>query len=44
MIKLFWNTHNQRKSNSDDKKIKEEEDADYGWGIYHKKKLKYLDL
>ena len=37
MIKLFWNTHNQKKSNSDDKKIKEEEDADYGWGVYHKK-------
>ena len=37
MIKLFWNTHNQRNSNSDDKKIKEKEDADYGWGIYHKK-------
>ena len=36
MIKLFWNTHNQKKSNSNDKKIKEE-DADYGWGIYHKK-------
>ena len=36
MIKLFWNSHNQKKSNSNDKKIKEE-DADYGWGIYHKK-------
>ena len=37
MIKLFWNTHNQKKSNSSDKKIKKKEDADYGWGIYHKK-------
>ena len=25
MIKLFWNTHNQQKSNSIDKKIKEDE-------------------
>ena len=37
MIKLFWNTHNQRKSNSTDKKIKEKEEMDYGWGLYHKK-------
>ena len=37
MIKLFWNTHNQQKSNSIDKKIKEDEEANYGWGIYHKK-------
>ena len=37
MIKLFWNTHNQRKSNSDDKKIREKEEMDYGWGLYHKK-------
>ena len=37
MIKLFWNTHNQKKYDSGDKKIKEEEEADYGWGIYHKK-------
>ena len=44
MIKLFWNTHNQKKSNSSDKKIKKKEDADYGWGIYHKKKLKCMDL
>jgi len=37
MIKLFWNTHNQRKSNSDDKKIIKKEEMDYGWGLYHKK-------
>ena len=37
MIKLFWNTHNQRKSNSDDKKIREKEEMDFGWGLYHKK-------
>ena len=36
MIKLFWNTHNQRKSNSDDKKIKKKEEMDYEWGLYHK--------
>ena len=37
MIKLFWNTHNQKKSNSDNKKIKEKEELDYWWGKYHKK-------
>ena len=37
MIKLFWNTHNQKKSNTSDIKIKKEEDANYGWGVYHKK-------
>tara|TARA_Y100000590_G_scaffold451446_1_gene592868 strand:+ start:14 stop:904 length:891 start_codon:yes stop_codon:yes gene_type:complete len=37
MIKLFWNTHNQKKSNSQDKKIIEKLDRDYVWGIYHKK-------
>ena len=37
MIKLFWNTHNQRKSKTNDKKLIKEEDQDYGWGIYHKK-------
>tara|TARA_Y100000590_G_C15561074_1_gene954784 strand:+ start:16 stop:906 length:891 start_codon:yes stop_codon:yes gene_type:complete len=36
MIKLFWNTHNQKKTNTSDKKIKEKEETDYGWGIYHK--------
>jgi len=37
MIKLFWNTHNQKKPNSEDKEIKEKQVADYGWGQYHKK-------
>jgi hypothetical protein len=37
MIKLFWNTHNQKKSNTSDKKIKEKEQRDYVWGLYHKK-------
>jgi len=37
MIKLFWNTHNQKKSDSKDKKIVEKHDRDYKWGQYHKK-------
>ena len=37
MIKLFWNTHNQQTPNSNDKKIREQEESNYGWGIYHKK-------
>ena len=37
MIKLFWNTHNQKKPNSKDKKIREKQELDYGWGRYHKK-------
>ena len=37
MIKLFWNTHNQKKPNSSDKKIREKQELDYGWGQYHKK-------
>ena len=37
MIKLFWNTHNQKKPNSEDKKIREKQELDYGWGNYHKK-------
>ena len=37
MIKLFWNTHNQKKSNTKDDKIIEELDRNYIWGIYHKK-------
>jgi len=33
MIKLYWNTHNQKKdAKSDEKKNV----MDYGWGIYHK--------
>jgi len=37
MIKLFWNTHNQTKSNSEDDKIKEKQATNYSWGKYHKK-------
>ena len=37
MIKLFWNTHNQKKSDTRNKKIVEKLDRDYVWGIYHKK-------
>jgi len=37
MIKLFWNTQNQKKPNSKEKKIKEKQELDYGWGEYHKK-------
>ena len=37
MIKLFWNTQNQTKTNTDDKRIKEKEERDYVWGLYHKK-------
>ena len=36
MIKLFWNTHNQKKPNSSEKKIREKQELDYGWGKYHK--------
>ena len=37
MIKLFWNTHNQKKPNSQNKKVREKEELDYGWGQYHRK-------
>jgi len=37
MIKLFWNTHNQTKTVTDDKKIKDNDALNYKWGIYHKK-------
>ena len=37
MIKLFWNTHNQKKPDSPEKKIREKQELDYGWGKYHKK-------
>jgi len=37
MIKLLWNTHNQKKPSSENKKIKEKQELDYGWGLYHKK-------
>ncbi len=32
MIKLFWNTQNQKKSDTADKKIIEKLDRDYVWG------------
>ena len=37
MIKLFWNTHNQIKPDSNNKKIRRRQEEDYGWGKYHKK-------
>ncbi len=37
MIKLFWNTQNQRKSNFGDKKVLKQEELNYAWGLYHKK-------
>ena len=37
MIKLFWNTHNQKKPNSDNKKIRRKEEENSAWGFYHKK-------
>ena len=36
MIKLFWNTHNQKKTITDNKNIKDKEAVDFKWGIYHK--------
>ena len=35
MIKLFWNTHNQNKPDSE--KSNTDEARDYIWGLYHKK-------
>tara|TARA_B100000029_G_scaffold66424_1_gene59248 strand:- start:1293 stop:2192 length:900 start_codon:yes stop_codon:yes gene_type:complete len=37
MIKLFWNTHNQKKTKTNDKNLTKEEDLDFIWGVYHKK-------
>ena len=37
MIKLFCNTNNQKKPNSNDKKIREKQEWDFRWGQYHKK-------
>ena len=37
MIKLFWNTHNQIKPNSEDKKTKDKQEWDFKWGHYHKR-------
>ena len=36
MIKLFWNTHNQAKPKASDKKIRNQQEEDMGWGLYHK--------
>ena len=37
MIKLFWNTHNQKKSNLGYKKTNEKQELDFRWGQYHRK-------
>ena len=37
MIKLFWNSHNQKKPNSEHKEIREKQEHDHQWGNYHKK-------
>ena len=37
MIKLFWNTHNLKKTITDDKDFKKKEAVEFKWGIYHKK-------
>ena len=37
MIKLFWNTHNQKKPNSNDKRIRDKQEWAFKWGHYHKK-------
>ena len=37
MIKLLWNTDRQTKINTTDKSIREKEERNYVWGIYHKK-------
>ena len=41
MIKLFWNTHNHKKTITEDKDTKKNEAIEYKWGVYHKK---YSDL
>ena len=37
MIKLFWNTHNQKKTITENEKIKTKDELDHKWGIYHQK-------
>ena len=37
MIKLFWNTHNHKKTITDDKDVKKKEAVEFKWGVYHKK-------
>ena len=55
MIKLFWNTSNQRKTTTEDKNIKSKEALDFKWGVYHQKnsdvwiyeilkKIKYITI
>ena len=36
MIKLFWNTPNQKKPSLSDKKFFEQQELNLSWGIYHK--------
>ena len=36
MIKLFWNTQNQKTTITEDTKIKDKEAVDLKWGTYHK--------
>ena len=36
MIKLFWNTHNQKKPHSNNKKTRDKQEWDFKWGHYHK--------
>ena len=55
MIKLFWNTHNQKKIFYQEKKDENREVVDFKWGIYHQKnsnvwiyeilkKIKYINI
>jgi hypothetical protein len=37
MIKLFWNTHNQKKTISKDKNTNDKEALNFKWGLYHQK-------
>ena len=37
MIKLFWNTNNQKKPSSSIKEIRNKEELDFTWGNYHRK-------
>ena len=37
MIKLFWNTHNQKKSTTKDQQVIKRESENHKWGAYHKK-------
>ncbi len=36
MIKLFWNTHNQKKPRASDKIFFDQQELNLSWGIYHK--------